>query len=83
MPRQIKQTLPQPPPVYDQEYLARLAEAVNKYMFQAQALGEWTAARYIMTDPPLTTMGSPVGTLYLKNCATCGLVLSVVQVGDP
>jgi hypothetical protein len=56
---------------------------VNRYMFQAQALGEWTAARYIMTDAPLTTVGSPVGTLYLKNCATCGLVLSVVQTGDP
>jgi len=83
MPRQIKQTLPQPPAAYDQAYIAKLADAINRYMFQAQALGELTAARFIMTDPPTTTLGSPVGTLYLKTCPACGLVLTVVQESDP
>jgi len=83
MARLVKQALPQPPAQYDQQYLAQLVDAVNRYMFQREALAELIAARFIMTDPPDTTVGSPVGTCYLKNCATCGQVLSVVQQGDP
>lgn len=85
MARQVKQTLPQPPPVYDQEYIARLANAVNSYMFQAQALGEVVAARFIMTDLPTTTVGAPNGMLYLVEYppGSGQYFLSVVQETDP
>jgi hypothetical protein len=78
MARQVRQTLPDPPDQYDQQYIAALVRSVNSYMSQAQALGEVVAARFIMTDPvPVPgdyagmvgspdTSGLPVGTLYLK-----------------
>lgn len=85
MARQVKQTLPQPPPVYDQEYIARLANAVNGYMFQAQALGEVVAARFIMTDQPTSPSGLPNGTLYLVEypVGSGQYFLTVVQPTDP
>ena len=89
MARQVRQTLPDPPPEYNQEYIAALARSVNNYMGQAQALGEVIAGRFIMTDPlhipgdvPNTT-GLPVGMLYLKTLASGEKVLTVVLVGDP
>jgi hypothetical protein len=82
MARQVRQTLPDPPPEYDQQYIAALARSINNYMGQAQALGEVIAGRFIMTDPPDSTVGLPVGTLYLKTVNGTP-VLSVVLVGDP
>lgn len=49
--RQIRQKLPDPPPQYDQIYLAQLADAVNDYMVQATAPAEVLAARFICVDP--------------------------------
>jgi hypothetical protein len=78
MARQVRQTLPDAPPEYDQAYIAALARSLNSYMNQAQALGEVIAARFIMTDPlkvpgeaetnglPLDTADIALGTLYLK-----------------
>jgi hypothetical protein len=72
MARQVRQTLPDPPSQYDQEYIAALVRSVNHYMGQAQALGEVIAARFIMTDPVAipqdlpNTSTLPVGELYLK-----------------
>lgn len=79
MARVVKQTLPQPPPEYDQAYIAQLANAVNRYMIQRESLGEMVAARFIMTDPPRVVPGAlatspdfpntielPTGTIYLK-----------------
>jgi hypothetical protein len=85
MARQVKQTLPQPPAVYDQEYIARLANAINSYMFQAQALGEVVAGRFIMTDQVTTTVGAVVGTLYLVEypAGSGQHFLSVVKATDP
>jgi hypothetical protein len=95
MPRQIKQTLPTPPPVYDQEYIARLADAVNRYMFQAQAPAEVTAARFVCTDVPVLpelstggpdTRGLPTGAIYLAQVpgAPAGaLFLTLVTESDP
>lgn len=83
MARQVRQTLPDPPPEYDQQYMAALARSVNNYMGQATALAEVIAARYIMTDVPTGTVGLPVGTLYLKTLASGEKVLTVVMVGDP
>jgi len=82
MARQVRQTLPDPPPTYNQEYIAALARSVNAYMGQAQALAEVTAGRFIMTDQPTSTVGLPVGTLYLRNVGGVW-VLSVVMQGDP
>jgi len=82
MARQVRQTLPDPPAQYDQQYIASLARAINNYMGQAQALGEVISARFIMTDTPTDTVGLPVGTLYLKTVNGVPL-LSVVLVGDP
>jgi hypothetical protein len=91
MSRAIRQSLPLPPPQYDQEYIAQLADAVNRYMAQAQAPGEITAARYIMVDPPLvpddypTTALLPTGTLYLRQVpgAPAGTYyLTVVKKSD-
>jgi hypothetical protein len=82
MARQVRQTLPDPPPEYDQQYIASLARSINNYMGQAQALGEVIAGRFIMTDVPTTTVGLPVGTLYLKTVSGVQ-VLTVVMVGDP
>ena len=75
MPRQVRQTLPEPPPVYDQAYIARLADAVNRYMFQRDS-GEMIAAHFIVTDPiqigaPTppglpNTSGLPTGLVVLK-----------------
>lgn len=81
MARQVRQTLPNPPPTYDQEYIAALARAVNFYMGQATALAEVIAARFIMTDPPTGTVGLPVGTLYLTTISGKP-VLSIVLEGD-
>ena len=83
MARQIRQTLPQPGKTYDQGEVAQIAAAVQRYMFQAQAPAEVVAARFIMVDQPTSTVGLAVGTLYLKNIAGVGLVVSVVQEGDP
>jgi hypothetical protein len=78
MARQVRQTLPDPPPEYDQAYVAALVRSVNSYMSQAQAQGEVIAGRFIMTDPlkipggvetaglPLDTTDIALGTLYLK-----------------
>ena len=75
MARVIRQTLPQPPPSYNQAYIAQLANAINRYMVQRESLGEVVAARYIMTDPPRVgeeatdfpdTTRLPTGTLYLR-----------------
>lgn len=83
MARQVRQTLPDPPPQYDQQYMAALARSVNNYMGQATALAEVIAARYIMTDVPTSTVGLPVGTIYLKTLTSGEKVLTVVMVGDP
>ena len=48
---------------------------------QAQALAEVVAARFIMTDVRDTTVGLPVGTLYLTTVSGVP-VLSVVLEGD-
>jgi hypothetical protein len=82
MARQVRQTLPDPPAQYDQQYIAALARSLNNYMSQAQALGEVIAGRFIMTDPPTSTVGLPVGTLYLKTVSGVP-VLTVVMTGDP
>lgn len=82
MARQVRQRLPDPPPTYDQNYIAALARSVDSYMNQAQALAEVVAARFIMTDPPTTTVGLKVGTLYLTTVSGVP-VLSVVQETDP
>lgn len=69
--RLIRQKLPQPPPVYDQAYLAKLADAVNAYMLQATAPSDVVAARFIWTDPVRIpedlpdTSTLPTGTVYL------------------
>lgn len=77
MGRIIRQALPDPPPVYDQAYISKLAEAVNIYMIQATALAETVAATYICTAPVIVdpsgtipgsvpnTSGLPTGTFYL------------------
>jgi len=72
MARTVRQALPQPPPAYDQAYLAQLAEAINYYMFQREAPGELIAARFILVDPlhvpgdQATMAGLPTGMLVLK-----------------
>jgi|SRR5215471_20613836 len=78
MARVVKQTLPAPPPVYDQTYIAQLTNAINRYMVQRESLGELITARVIMTDPPRVsaspgpgdypdTSQLPNGTVYLKD----------------
>jgi len=72
MARIVRQTLPKPPAIYDQAYIADLADAVNEYMFQREAPGEVIAARFIMVAPlhipddQATTAGLPTGMLVLK-----------------
>ena len=96
MPRQVRQTLPEPPPVYDQAYIARLADAVNRYMFQRDQ-GEMIAAHFICTDPIQVGAGSgpiglpnasglPTGLIVLKQVpgAPAGsFFLTVVTESDP
>jgi hypothetical protein len=88
MARQVRQTLPDPPPQYNQEYIAALARSINNYMGQATALGEVIAGRYIMTDPIQvpgdlpSTAGLAVGTIYLKTLTSGEKVLSIVLQGD-
>ena len=91
MARVVKQNLPQPPETYDQDYIAQLVGAVNRYMVQREAQGEMVAARFIMTDPISvpgdypTTAGLPTGTIYLKQVpgAPAGtMFLTVVGKGD-
>lgn len=77
MARIVKQPLPDPPKTYDQQYMFRLANALDLLMLQVTAEAEWVAARYIATnmvyvdptgqDPksvPNTT-GLPTGLLYM------------------
>jgi hypothetical protein len=75
MARIVKQNLPQPPPEYDQAYIAQLARAVNQYMIQRESASELIAARVILVDPPTVGTGPgtypdtsklPTGTVYLK-----------------
>jgi hypothetical protein len=82
MARQVRQTLPDPPPEYDQVYIAALARSINSYMGQATALGEVIAGHFIMTDQPTTTVGLKVGTLYVRTVSGVP-VISIVQEGDP
>jgi len=92
MARSVRQVLPDPPPAYDQAYLAQLADAVNHFMFQATAPGEVIAARFIMILPihvpgdQATTAGLPTGTLILKpfpGQPAGTYYLTVVAPGDP
>lgn len=93
MARQVRQTLPQAPAKYDQAYIAQLADAVNRYMYQREAPAEIIAARVVLTDPPQIpttdwpgTSGLATGTLYLKQVpggASTDLFLTVVKQGDP
>jgi len=94
MARVVRQTLPEAPPVYDQAYVAQLANAINRYMVQRESLGESIAARFIMTD--LVRVGTgpddypdtkqlATGTIYLKQVpgAPAGTYfLTVVTEGD-
>jgi hypothetical protein len=82
MPRQVRQTLPDPPPQYDQQYIASLARSINNYMGQAQALAEVITARLVLTSPPDTTVGQAVGTVYVRTVSGVP-VLSLVLKGDP
>lgn len=66
MPRQVRQTVPNPGAEYDQTKAQHVAAALNRYMYQAQAPGEVIAGRFIMTDNPTGPEGLAVGTLYLK-----------------
>lgn len=59
MPRAVRQILPQPPPVYDQSYIAKLVQAVNRYIVQRESLGEQITARLIMVDPPVVSSVHP------------------------
>jgi hypothetical protein len=74
----VRQVLPNAPPVYDQAYIAQLADAVNRYMIEREA-GELVSPRYIMADPPSvggagelppatlpSTEGLATGLLYLR-----------------
>lgn len=92
MARTIRQDLPDPPPIYDQAYIAKLANAINAYMVQREAQGELVTARLILTDtlrvpadvPDVSTL--PTGTVYLvsTNNITTGMwLLTVVNTGDP
>jgi len=97
MARVVKQTLPQPPAQYDQDYIAQLAEAVNRYMIQREAQGEMIAARFISTDMPIVDPAGGVsaypntsllatGTLYLTlvpGGAPGQYFVSVVKKADP
>jgi len=85
MARVVRQSLPQPPPVYDQTYISRLTDAVNEYMFQAQAPAEVIAARFILVDPlhipadvPDTT-GLPTGMMYLGSAFAASADTTVIQ----
>ena len=90
--RQIRQKLPEAPPVYDQAYIAQLADAVNDYMVQATAPAEVIAARFICVDPVNVpndipdTSTLPTGMLYLKQVpgAPAGTYfLTIVTPQDP
>jgi hypothetical protein len=81
--RQVRQSVPAPGPEYEEAKARKMAAALNNYMFQAQAQGEVVAGHFIMTDQPTSTVGLPVGTLYLKTIPGAGVVLSIVQEGDP
>ena len=87
MARQVRQTIPRPPAEYDQDYIARLVDAVNNYMFQREAQGEMIAGRYICTSMPSNVDGTanlPTGTLYTKPCPACGFdVVCIVKTTDP
>lgn len=77
MSRVVRQTLPDPPEAYSQEYVFRLVNALNLFMNQVTAPAEFVAARFISTDAPIVdatglTPGSipdtsslATGTLYL------------------
>jgi hypothetical protein len=93
MARIVRQTIPAPPGHYDQQYTARLVDAINKHMFQ-QAQGESIAARFVATDTPIigaapnlpNTSTLATGTLVLKPLpgAPAGTYyLTVVQESDP
>ena len=98
MARSVRQTLPEPPPVYDQAYIAQLANAVNRYMIQRES-GELIAARVVLTNPPTIGAATPAypealpdastlstGTLYLIDPATAPAAtrfLTVVTPQDP
>jgi len=92
MARAIRQSLPKPPPTYDQAYMAQLADAVNRFMFQETAPGEIIAARFIVVQPihvpgdQATTAGLPTGTIILKpfpGQPAGTYYLTVVAPGDP
>jgi hypothetical protein len=71
MARSLRQALPQPPPVYDQAYIAQLTDAINRYITAKESQGEEIAARFVMTDPVSVPGDLPdtstlaTGTLYL------------------
>ena len=88
MARQVRQTLPDPPPVYNQEYIASLARSINHFMGQATALAEVIAAHYIMTDavrvpadlPDTTDLAT--GLVYLKEVPAMP-VGTALSAGNP
>lgn len=57
--RILRQQIAQPPPTYDQVYLAKLVNAVNDYMGQATAPGDVIGARFIMNDFPVVDSTQP------------------------
>lgn len=86
MARQVRQKIPDPGPEYEQKKAQQITAALNRYMFQAQALGEVIGARFIMTDNPTSPSGLALGTIYLKQMPgqpAGTYYLTVVQKGDP
>jgi hypothetical protein len=86
--RQIRQKLPDPPPTYDQTYIAQLADAVNDYMVQATAPAEVIAARFILVDqvivdPSGKTPGALVDTSTLPTGMLYVLPVTPPKPGTP
>lgn len=73
--------VPQPPVKYDQSYMTRLVETVNKIIEQQVRPQQVTAATAVFTALPQETPRVDVeGEVYTKFCAGCNAhVLAIVQ----
>jgi len=77
--------VPQAPPQYDQAYMARLVDVLNKIVEQLTRPQQLTGATLVLTDLPHETPrqeinGEPLeGEIYTKVCSGCAAVVLAIN----
>jgi hypothetical protein len=76
--------VPQAPPEYDQAYMTRLVDVMNKIIEQLVKPQQVTGATLVLTSLPQETPRTGVeGEVYTKVCNACGATVLAIEQTQP